>query len=67
MQPARTKVSAWKIDIPSEVASFHDMQLSFESLTAWQVSDVFKITQNLSRGQITDIANELALAGTELS
>jgi len=38
-----------------------------KNLTAWQIFDVFKIKEILSGGQIIDIANELALAGTKPS
>lgn len=43
------------------------MQLSFKNLAAWWISDVFKIEEILSAGQIIDVANELALAGTKPS
>ncbi len=43
------------------------MQLSFKKLAACWISDVFKIEEILSGGQIIDVANELALAGTKPS
>ncbi len=46
--------------------SRHEMQLSFKDLQ-WRISDVFKIEGILSGGQIIDVANELAQAGTKPS
>lgn len=54
-------------ELPGEVIASHEMQLSFKNLAAWWISDVFKIDEILSGGQIIDEANELALAGTKPS
>lgn len=67
VQLAQTEVSVQKKRATlSEVVSIHEMQLSFESLAARYISGVFKIKEDLSRGQIIGVTNELAPAGTKL-